>query len=81
MNRMYGMKKTAALLCLLPLVLAAGLKIDIDGRADELNIKAVKCSPKMSWQHPAWANSPGYMIFTRGVNPKWGEFFCTFVSD
>ena len=62
MNRM---KKTAAVLCFLPLVLAAGLKIDIDGRDDGLNIKAVKCSPKMSWQHPAWAKSPGYMIFTR----------------
>ena len=78
---MNGMKKIMAALCLLPLVLAAGLKIDIDGRADDLNIKAVKCSPKMSSQHPAWAKSPGYMIFTRGVSPKWGEFFCTFVSD
>ena len=81
MNKMNRMKKTAAVLCFLPLVLAAGLKIDIDGRDDGLNIKAVKCSPKLSWQHPAWAKSQGYMIFTRGVNPKWGEFFCTFVSD
>ena len=35
----------------------------------------------MSWQHPAWAKSTGYMIFTRGVGPYWGEHFCTFVSD
>ena len=75
------MKKLLFALFLLPLALAAGLKIDIDGRAAGMNIKGVAGSPKMSWQHPAWAKSTGYMIFTRGVGPYWGEHFCTFVSD
>ena len=41
MNRMYGMKKTAALLCLLPLVLAAGLKIEVE-RYPELSFVWIK---------------------------------------
>ena len=75
------MKKLLFALFLLPLALAAGLKIDIDGRAAGMNIKGVACSPKMSWQHPAWAKSTGYLIFTRGAGFYWGEHFCTFVSD
>ena len=75
------MKKALFSIFLLPLMLAAGIKLDIDGRAAGMNIKGVACSPKMSWQHPAWAKSTGYLIFTRGAGFYWGEHFCTFVSD
>ena len=74
-------KKAIFLLAFLPLVIFAGIKLDIDGREAKMNIKAVSCSPRMSFQHPAWAKSTGYLIFTRGANTAWGKYFITFVSD
>ena len=75
------MKQFLILLALLPVLLSAGIKLDIDGRDAGMTLKAVKCSPKMSFQHPAWAKSQGYLIFTRGGNKAWGRYFFTFVSD
>ncbi len=74
-------KKAIFLLAFLPLMIFAGIKLDIDGREAKMNIKAVSCSPRMSFQHPAWAKSTGYLIFTRGANTAWGKYFITFVSD
>ena len=74
-------KKAIFLLAFLPLLVSAGIKLDIDGREAKMNIKAVSCSPRMSFQHPAWAKSKGYLIFTRGGNKAWGRYFFTFVSD
>ena len=65
----------------MPLLLSAGIKLDIDGRDAGMNLKAVSCSPKMSFQHPAWAKAKGYLTFTRGANTAWGKYFFTFVAD
>ena len=75
------MKNFILLFAFLPLLLLAGIKLDIDGRSAGMNLKAVACTAKMSYQHPAWAKSKGYLIFTRGANSAWGKYFITFVSD
>ena len=73
------MKKLLLFSLFLPLLLLAGIKLDIDGRSAGMNLKAVACTAKMSYQHPAWAKSKGYLIFTRGANSAWGKYFITFV--
>ena len=75
------MKRLFLLFSLFPLLLAAGIKLDIDGRSAGMTLKGGACSPRMSYQHPAWAKSKGYMLFTRGANAAWGKYFFTFVAD
>lgn len=73
------MKKFIFLSLLLALNACAVVKIDIDGRLEDISVEAVSASGNLRAEHPAWAGTQAYLIFSCTASHEWNRYRCAFM--